>query len=176
MSVIGTSWPFCVQHSIFLYGNLISGNSTPYFRAFYLFPIRFLYRMTIKSHFGILRKICLFAILRKSCKKRCIVLSWKKYTVTGYKRQHQLSVYHYHRVRAVAKMNSITSITIASLALANAASLPTSNGTEPKANWIDVCNYQDPTGYKCCYEGMVGHKYLVTPQNIDWFSHQKECE
>ena len=165
-----------LKTAFFLYGNLISGNSTPYFRAFYLFPIRFLYRMTIKSQFGFLRKICLFAILRKSCKKRCIVLSWKKYTVTGYKRQHQLSVYYYNRVRAVAKMNSITSITIASLALANAASLPTSNGTEPKANWIDVCNYQDPSGATCCYPGMEGHKYLVVPQDFPWQNNAVECQ
>ena len=71
-------------------------------------------------------------------------------------------------------MNSLLSITLASLALATAARLPSSNGTEPRA-WVDVCDYSDPFGAKCCAPGMEGHKYLVVPENIDWTDHAVEC-
>ena len=27
----------------------------------------------------------------------------------------------------------------------------------PKQTWIDVCDYQDPTGSKCCAPGMEDH-------------------
>ena len=80
------------------------------------------------------------------------------------------------RALAAAKMNSIVSITIATLALANAASLPSSNGTDPRINWINVCDYSDPFGAKCCAPGMEGHQYLVVPENIDWASHAMECQ
>ena len=69
-------------------------------------------------------------------------------------------------------MNSILSITLASLALATAARLP--NGTQPRA-WIDVCDYQDPFGHKCCEPAMEGHQYLVVPENIEWSDHAVEC-
>ena len=73
-------------------------------------------------------------------------------------------------------MNSIVSITIATLALAKAASLPSSNGTDPRINWINVCDYSDPSGTKCCAPGMEGHQYLVVPENIDWANHAMECQ
>ena len=73
-------------------------------------------------------------------------------------------------------MNSITFITIASLAMANAAILPSSNGTLPRANWIDVCNYQDPSGYSCCPPGMEGHKYLMVPESIGWVDQAAQCQ
>merc|ERR1712141_342265 len=83
---------------------------------------------------------------------------------------------HTERVLAQAKMNSIVSITIATLALANAASLPSpSNGTEPKMGWIDVCDYSDPFGAKCCAPGMEGHQYLVVPENVAWTNHALQC-
>ena len=89
-----------------------------------------------------------------------------------------MSVNHCHRVLAAAKMNSIASIitTMASLALTNAASLPSSNGTEPRVNWVDVCDYSDPYGAKCCAPGMEGHKYLVVPESISWSDHAVECQ
>ena len=74
------------------------------------------------------------------------------------------------------KMKSILSITIATLALAKAASLPSSNRTEPRVNWIDVCDYSDPFGAKCCAPGMEGHQYLVVPQTIGWTNHALECQ
>ena len=70
-------------------------------------------------------------------------------------------------------MSSIVSITIA--ALANAASQPTSNGTDPRINWVNVCDYSDPSGSKCCAPGMEGHQYLVVPENIGWTDHAVEC-
>ena len=42
-------------------------------------------------------------------------------------------------------------------------------------SWIDVCDYQDPTGHKCCEPAMEGHQYLVMPQDIDWTDHAVEC-
>merc|ERR1712183_9112 len=77
------------------------------------------------------------------------------------------------RARAPAKMNSIVSITIATLALANAANLPSSNGTEPRINWLDVCDY---FGAKCCDPGIEGHQYLVVTENIGWTDHALECQ
>merc|ERR1712038_223618 len=74
------------------------------------------------------------------------------------------------------KMNSIVSITIASLAMVNAASLPTSNGTDPRINWINVCDYSDPFGAKCCAPGMEGHQYLVVPENVGWTNHALQCQ
>ena len=79
------------------------------------------------------------------------------------------------RVRAPTKMNSIVSITIATLALANAASLPRSNGTTDPRAWVNVCDYSDPFGAKCCAPGMEGHQYLVVPENIGWTDHAVEC-
>ena len=73
-------------------------------------------------------------------------------------------------------MNSIVYITIATLAAANAASLLTSNGTGPRVNWVDVCDYSDPFGAKCCAPGMEGKQYLVVPQNIGWTNHALECQ
>merc|ERR1712115_73900 len=79
------------------------------------------------------------------------------------------------RVRAPTKMNSIVSITIATLAVANAASLPRSNGTTDPRAWVNVCDYSDPFGSKCCAPGMEGHQYLVVPENIGWTDHAVEC-
>ena len=73
-------------------------------------------------------------------------------------------------------MNSIVSITIATLALANAASLPSSNETDPRVNWVDVCDYTDPLGNKCCAPGMEGHQYLVVNENKDWTNHAIQCQ
>ena len=58
-------------------------------------------------------------------------------------------------------MNSNLYITIATLAFAKAASLPSStNGTEPKVEWEDVCDGQ----------------YIVIPLNRDWETHALQCE
>merc|ERR1712061_895716 len=80
------------------------------------------------------------------------------------------------RVRAPTKMNSIVSITIATLALANAASLPRSNGTTDPRTWVNVCDYSDYFGAKCCAPGMEGHQYLVVPENVGWTNNALQCE
>ena len=85
-------------------------------------------------------------------------------------------IIHTERSQAPAKMNSIVSLTIATLALTKAASLPRSNGTEPRINWIDVCDYSDPFGAKCCAPGMEGHQYLVVPENVGWTNHALQCQ
>ena len=73
-------------------------------------------------------------------------------------------------------MNSIVSITLATLALTKAASLPRSNGTDPRMGWVDVCDYSDPFGAKCCASGMEGHQYLVVPENVSWDNHALQCQ
>ena len=75
-------------------------------------------------------------------------------------------------------MNSIVSVTLATLlALAKGSSPDSgSNGTEPRINWINVCDYSDPFGAKCCAPGMEGHQYLVVPENVGWTSHALQCQ
>ena len=73
-------------------------------------------------------------------------------------------------------MNSIVYITIATLALAKAASLPSSNGTDPRISWIDVCDHSDSFGVKCCAPGMEGHQYLVVDEDLSWTNHALECQ
>ena len=74
------------------------------------------------------------------------------------------------------RMNSIISITIATLVLVKSASLPSSNGTDPRVDWVDVCDYTDPFGVKCCPPGMEGHQYLVIPENLDWIDQALQCQ
>merc|ERR1739842_61616 len=75
---------------------------------------------------------------------------------------------HTERTRAPAKMNSIVSLP--------PASLPRSNGTEPRINWIDVCDCSAPFGAKCCAPGMEGKQYLVVPENVGWTNHALQCQ
>ena len=91
-------------------------------------------------------------------------------------RVSRVFIIHTERTRAPAKMNSIVSIILATVALTKAASLPRSNGTDPKINWINVCDYSDPFGAKCCAPGMEGKQYLVVPENIGWTNHALECQ
>ena len=73
-------------------------------------------------------------------------------------------------------MNSIVSITIATLALAKAVSLPSSNRTDPRIDWFNVCDYEDLFGASCCAPGMEGHQYLVVTENEGWVHSAVECQ
>ena len=66
----------------------------------------------------------------------------------------------------------LANLIVASLAAVHASVLPGSGG---EAAWIDVCDYQDPTGSKCCAPGMVDHKYQVLPALHDWDGHDQQC-
>merc|ERR1712110_464158 len=87
-----------------------------------------------------------------------------------------MGIHNTERTQARANMNSIVSLTLATLALTKAASLPRSNGTEPRINWIDVCDYSDPFGAKCCAPGMEGKQYLVVPVPSSWTNHALQCQ
>jgi len=41
--------------------------------------------------------------------------------------------------------------------------------------WIDVCNYEDSTGDKCCASGMKSQEYKVRTTIDDWDAHILEC-
>ena len=68
----------------------------------------------------------------------------------------------------------VLSLTILYLATARASVVPGS-GVGAQQTWIDVCDYQDPTGAKCCAPGMEDHRYSVVPEPHDWTEHDQLC-
>lgn len=65
----------------------------------------------------------------------------------------------------------ILSVVVVSLAVAHGASLD-----ERQSAWVDVCDYQDPYGSKCCASGMQNKEYMVVPEVHDWSEHSLLCE
>ena len=64
----------------------------------------------------------------------------------------------------------LASLSILFLATVTASVVPGSG-----VSWTDVCDYQDPTGSKCCAPGMEDHRYLVLPEPQDWTEHDLVC-
>ena len=64
---------------------------------------------------------------------------------------------------------------VPSLAILYLTTVTVTASVLPKQTWIDVCDYQDPTGSKCCAPGMEDHKYSVVPEPHDWTDHDQLC-
>ena len=65
-------------------------------------------------------------------------------------------------------------LTILYLATVTASVVPGS-GVGTQQSWIDVCDYQDPMGSKCCAPGMEDHSYSVVEEPHGWTEHDQLC-
>ena len=44
------------------------------------------------------------------------------------------------------------------------------------ATWVDICNYQDNAGSKCCASSMEQSEYYVVPFSEPWELQQNICQ
>ena len=44
------------------------------------------------------------------------------------------------------------------------------------ATWVDICNYQDSSGSKCCASSMEQSEYYVVPFSQPWDEQQSICQ